>query len=128
MVKLSANGPQLLTHRFKTDRAKFAVSREVENANNAILNQGASCHFQSRPFDKRQCLRVKNVRLIEQCDPDIHIQQIAHALNAFLIHQRTHVLRSDDLRARRQQCIFAIELWSGKVRDVLHTNSITRQT
>ena len=101
MVKLSANGIQFLTDRLKPDGAEFAVSGQVKNANNTILNQRASRHFQSGPFDKRQRLRVKDMRLIEQCDPDIYIQQITHALNAFLIHQGTHMLRRDDLRASR---------------------------
>jgi len=101
MVKLSANGIQFLTDRLKPDGAEFAVSGQVKNTNNTILNQRASRHFQSGPFDKRQRLRVKDMRLIEQRDPDIHIQQITHALDAFLIHQRTHMLRRDDLRASR---------------------------
>ncbi|PJB44836.1 MAG: hypothetical protein CO105_05295 [Comamonadaceae bacterium CG_4_9_14_3_um_filter_60_33] len=57
--------------------------------------------------------------LIKQCNPDIDIGKIPHVLNAFLIHQRTHMLRGNDLRASRQQCIFAFGLGDGNGRLVL---------
>lgn len=128
MIQPRADAGEFLRDDLEPDRTEFAVAREIQDADDAVLHEWASGNLELAPFDESQRLRMEYVRLVEQCNPDVDVQQMAQALHPFLVHQRPHVFGRDDLAARRQDGVSGLWLRQNSSRLALRFDAVAGET
>lgn len=128
MVRLRADVGEFVRDDLESDRPELTVTREIQDADDAVLDERARGDPELAPFDEFQRLRMEYVRLVEQCNPDVDVQQMPHALQPFLVHQRAHVFGGNDLAARGQDGVSGLGLRQNRLRLALRPDAVAGQT
>ena len=108
MVKFGANGLKFVAHGLDTNRSVAAVGGHVEHPDHTVFYQWTTGNLNLGLTHQREGLRMVHVRLVQQRDPDIDIEQVAHGSDALLVQQIANMFGRDDFIACREQRVLAL--------------------